>query len=316
MPGRLESRAARLAALSGACAAALSAAPSALAAESGQSPYIKGYRDLLIGLVPPEPGVYLRNDLIYYGADVDRTVLNGQVQLELDSKALIEALSISWVTDVKIFGGQYAFGILPTLMYADVTASADTPFGRIERSDDIFSLGDLGVSPVVLGWHSGNWHWNAGLAVLIPTGSYDTTDVAHTSLNYWAFIPEAGLTYFDPASGWDASIGLAYTLPFKNEATDYQSGQILHVDASLSKAFGEVRLGGIFYAMWQLTNDHEPGAVLGAYKSQVYGVGPLVSFSAPFAGTQATFIGKWAHEFGSDNTFEGDTVTAAMILPF
>jgi hypothetical protein len=36
------------------------------AAENATSPYLKGYKDFLSGVLPPEPGLYIQNDTIYY----------------------------------------------------------------------------------------------------------------------------------------------------------------------------------------------------------------------------------------------------------
>jgi hypothetical protein len=47
-----------------------------------------------------------------------------------------------------------------------------------------------------------------------PTGKYDKRDLANTSLNHWAVIPTAAVTYFDPKRQWQASAAFAYVHKF------------------------------------------------------------------------------------------------------
>ncbi len=52
----------------------------ARAAEYGTGPWAKGYTDLLGGVLPPLPGLYVRNDAYHYEGDADRLIFNGKVQ--------------------------------------------------------------------------------------------------------------------------------------------------------------------------------------------------------------------------------------------
>ena len=60
-----------------------------------------------------------------------------------------------------------------------------------------------------------------------------------------------------------------------------------------------------------------PDAKLGDFESRVYGAGPIVTYtlgSNPV--TALTLIAKWYHEFGAENSFEGDTVVASANFKF
>jgi hypothetical protein len=50
---------------------------SANAAEYGTGPWVKGYSDIFSGILPPQPGVYVRNDAYHYEGDVGATIFNG-----------------------------------------------------------------------------------------------------------------------------------------------------------------------------------------------------------------------------------------------
>jgi len=58
----------------------------------------------------------------------------------------------------------------------------------------VFNIGDISITPVILGCHAGNFHWNLGLSVVAPTGVYRKGDLAFTSLNYWTVLPQCALT--------------------------------------------------------------------------------------------------------------------------
>jgi hypothetical protein len=286
------------------------------AAEGGQSPYLKGYRDGLTGLVPPQPGLYLRNDLVYYGGDMGGTVLNGRVEANLDVKSLADVISPTYVTSAKILGGTYAVNLAVALVYADVTARASAGPFSTERSDSEFNLGDTIFTPAILGWHDGNFHWNLTLSVYAPTGKYDTDDLANVGKNYWSLMPQIGATYFDPATGWDISGALIYVSNFENSDTDYDTGDLLHLDMSVSKHFGAFSVGAVGYAMRQITDDSGSGAVLGGFRSHVYGLGPSFGYTFEVDKKPIMLLAKWYHEFDAENTTEGDTVTFAVTVPF
>ena len=124
---------------------------SAYGAEGGTSAYLKGYKDFLSGVLPREPGVYVRNDVIYYSGNIDATVTGGEVRLELSQWSLSNLLSATVVTPVSVLGGTYAFGAIVPLTKAEVKIGVDTSRGNISSSDSVFGLDDLILNPVMLG---------------------------------------------------------------------------------------------------------------------------------------------------------------------
>ena len=133
----------------------------AYAAEGGTSAYLKGYKDSLSGVLPTAPGVYVRDDVIYYSGDIDATLTGGQVRLKLSQWSLSNLVSTTFVTPVSVLGGTYAFGAIVPLTKADVNVGIDTGRGNLSSSGSVFNLDDLILNPVMLGWNSGNFHWMA-----------------------------------------------------------------------------------------------------------------------------------------------------------
>jgi len=302
--------------------------PGVKAAEFGSSPYPKGFRDVYAGIVPTVPGLYVLNDVYHYQGSANALVFNGAVQLGVDAKFTADFLPLTYVTKWKILGGTFAFGAAPAFMSMDTDVGLTVPnftgpLGRtfgpfdITFGDTETNFGDTGITPITLGWHSGNWWWNAGVTGFVPTGKYDKRDLANTSLNHWSVFPTAAITYFDPKAQWQASAAFAYAINFENPDTNYTSGDLFHIDSSITKNFGALGVGAVTYAMIQTTGDSGAGARFGDFKSEVYGAGPIVTYtigSNPV--TALTLIAKWYHEFGARNTLEGDTVVASASFKF
>lgn len=296
---------------------ALLAPVAAHAAEGGQSPYLKGYTDAMSGVLPPYPGLYLRNDTVYYSGETEASVLGGRIVAEAKVESVANASAFTYVTDKHFLGGQYAFALAVPFATADISASVTGPLGgTFGVRDDTAGTGDLIVVPVILGWHNGKVHTNASVSFYIPAGEYTEGDLANLSKNYATLQLQGAATWMDPDSGWAFSGTLTYVTNSENQATDYQTGDIVHFDGAATKAFGKWRVGGVAYAMYQIEGDSGSGARLGEHKSEVYGIGPFVGYDAKFGERPVTFLLKWYHEFGATNTFEGDTVTAAFAFKF
>ena len=241
---------------------------------------------------------------------------------------LANILALTYVTPWKIFGGTYAVAVAPSIVQMGVGVAATLPGARITgplglRTFDIPSFtvtaidhelaqGDTAFAPLVLGWNEGNFHWNFALFGFAPTGHYSTNDLANTSLNHWAIMPRLAATYFNPKTGWQVNGAAIYSVNFENPATDYTSGEILNLDGAITKNFGPLGVGAVAYAMIQTTPDSGRGARLGAFESEVYGAGPIITYSMG----GLTLLAKWYTEFGAENTFEGNVVDAAASFKF
>jgi hypothetical protein len=298
------------------------------AAEYGTGPWVKGYTDIFGGIVPPQPGLYVRNDAYHYEGQASAVVLDGDVQLGIDQKYLADILALTYVTPWKILGGTYAVAVAPSFVEMNVDVGATLP-GRtvtgprglrsfripsftITRGDTELAQGDTAFAPLVLGWNAGNFHWNFAAFGFAPTGEYSKSNLANTSLNHWAFMPRLAATYFNPKTGWQVNGAAIYSVNWENPATNYETGNILNLDSAITKNFGALGIGAVAYAMIQTTPDSGAGARLGAFESRVYGAGPIVTYSMG----GLTLLAKWYTEFDAENTFEGNAVDAAASFKF
>jgi hypothetical protein len=293
-----------------ACAAAatLTFSAPALAVETGISPYLKGFGGFMSGAVPP-PGLYTSYIFYYLHGSADAATRSGVAEFNLGGHADVSLAQGTWVTDWTILGGRY--GVSGAVDYLDtgLNATLSLPTGPRNAKLQTGGISDSLLSPIILGWDSGNWHWNTDLLIYVPTAPYHPAQHLNVGKNIWAFMPQAGLTWSDPQSGWDISGQLTYVSMTRNHATDYQSGDILHFDWGTGLHFGanqEWEIGVNGSVMHQLTGDSGKGAVLGPFKAQSFGVGPAVTWRTNWKGVPFSLSTKWESDFSARNTLAGD----------
>ena len=73
--------------------------------------YPKGFRDIMPGVIPPVPGLYILNDVYHYDGKANALAFNGAVQVGVEAKFTADFLPITYVTKRKVLGGTYAFGV-------------------------------------------------------------------------------------------------------------------------------------------------------------------------------------------------------------
>lgn len=290
------------------CIAALLLPAPALAVEGAISPYLKGSGGFMSGALPP-PGIYTSYIFYYLHGSADAATRDGIAEFNLGAHADVSLFEGTWVTDATVLGGRY--GVMGAVDYLDtgLSATLSLPAGPKNAKLQTGGISDSLLSPIMLGWDAGNLHWNTDLLIYVPTGSYHTTQHLNVGKNIWAFMPQFGVTWFDPASGWDISGQLTYVSMTRNDATDYQSGDILHFDWGTGLHFGanqEWEIGVNGSVMHQLTGDSGSGAVLGPFKAESFGVGPAVSWRTNLKGVPFSLSAKWESDFSSRNTVGGD----------
>lgn len=286
------------------------------AVEGGLSPYAKGFVGFMSGFVPPEEGFYASDIYYYFHGSVDAEVRNGIAEFGIDTTLNVDFLLGTYVTDFHILGGQYAFGGAVGWAWAGLDATLSGPFGDREVSLNNNGFGDMLLTPATLGWHEGNFHWSLSAIILAPTGSYSTNELS-VSKNIWAFMPQFAITYFDPASGLDASAAIIYVTMTRNTATDYQSGDLLHLDWGLGMHFGEGlawEAGVVGNVVQQVGADRGTGAKLGPLKAESFAIGPSISYNTKIGKSPLSLSAKWEHDLVSHNTFGGDIVSVSATI--
>ena len=263
----------------------------AFAAEAGTSFYIPGLKGPLAGFLPP-PGHYLQDDFYFYDGEIGggrNILIGGNLVANVRQTTYLNFLTPIWVTPVNVLGGNLAFSATLPFGQPDVRARAvlDGPIinrifgGPLSRSarDSTFNIGDPVLTGMV-GWHSGNFHWNVGASVSIPSGGYQPGELSNVALNRWVGDFFGALTYLDMARGIELSTVGGFTVNGENFATNYDTGNELHVDVALSQYLSkQLSIGVIASHYQQITGDSGSGARLGAFEGRVTAVGGTLGYS-------------------------------------
>lgn len=309
-----------------ACSAAAwvaTAGQPASATEGGTSLYVPGIRGPGAGIVPP-PGFYFENDIYSYSGRLSaarQTQIGGAVVANVKVEARVDFATPTWVTPVEIFGGNLGFALTLPFGVPRVSAGALIAAPRLGRAfgfkqrDSAFLFGDPIVTSFV-GWHAGNFHWQVGGAVNIPSGTYREGELSNLSFNRWIGDIYAAATWLDPTIGLDISGAVGFEINGKNNDTDYKTGNAVHADFAISQYFTkDFSVGALFAHYQQLTGDSGAGASLGPYKGRVTAVGGTVAYSFKVASVPVTARLKVLREVSVENRPQGTIALVSVAFP-
>jgi hypothetical protein len=274
------------------------------ATENGGSSYPMGAENYMSGAMPP-PGLYAQFYSTHYEADSLRG--NHGEKLPVDFRARVNALSprLIWVTEQTVFGGSLAFHAIVPLVDLKVEVNG--------QSQSKQGLGDIIFGPALGFHHSEKLHSILALDLIAPTGRYDRGDLANIGRNYWDIEPVLAVSYIDPA-GLNVDVKTMYDFNLTNPATDYRSGQELHMDYAVGWGLGNgwvVGVGG--YAYRQTTNDRQDGETIENNKGRAFAIGPSVKYTS----NDGWFLtAKWEQETQVRNRAEGDAYWLKLTVPF
>jgi hypothetical protein len=286
------------------------------AVETGFSIYPKGFSDFMSGVVPPQPGVYFSAIYYHFNGSADAAVRNGAAEFGVGTSMDVGFLRGTYVTDTDYLGGRYAMGGTIPVAGAGLNASLVGPKAAATVNAGNSGFGDSIFTPVLLGWDNDKWHWNTSFSIYVPTGGYEPGQL-NIGRNVVGFMPAGALTWFDPASGWDISGALTFVSMTKNDATDYQSGDLLHLDWAVGNHITpNWEIGLAANLVQQFTGDSGTGAKLGPFKAQSFGLGPAVNYTGKWGNTPVSFSAKWERDVTHTNTIGGDLITVRATMVF
>ena len=275
------------------------------AAEGAASNYFPGSYGSFGVALAPEPGFVAASYTLFYGADAERSVLQGRVNTSVDTFAAIEMIAGFYTFESEVLGARLATAAFVPFGYVEL----DGRLGTVSVEADEFQLGDMSVVPASLYWSFGNLHLNVYELIFIPTGPYDVDRLVNVGRNYWSFDTVFAATWFDADWGTELSAVVGVLANTKNPDTDYQTGAEFHLDLMLNQFLAEtfaLGLHGYYYD--QLTGDSGSGAALGSFESLSIGIGPAALWQPQrFDGRLALQL-SWLHDLDAENRIEADYV--------
>jgi hypothetical protein len=305
--------------LSAAFILATSATFSASAEESAGGHYIPGATADFLDALPGTPGAlsYMNVPYFYDGSRSRSRGLDfgGVIALDVSAQVRADTSLLLYETEWRFLGAEYAVGVAIPWVSVEVSGTVQPGrFARLTRrvNDKAEGLGDIQLIPIMLGWQSGDLKWGTNFSIYAPTGEFEAGRLANVGKNFWTFEPSANISYLSTTNGIEATAFAGIDFNTENTDTDYQSGEAFHLDVTLAQhlpLFGGIAgIGANGFYYQQLTGDSGSGAVLGSFKGQTLGVGPVVSYVYRIEG--ATFLSevKWLPELAVENRLKGDGV--------
>jgi hypothetical protein len=201
-----------------------------------------------------------------------------------------------------------------------VTASGvlTGPLGNqfdVSRRDSAIVLGDP-IATVSLGKAFGKTSVDLTSTTNIPAGNYRNGSLANVSFNRWIEDVSLAVSWHAPDKGWDVTGKIGYTYNWENHATDYKSGQDIHVEASVERLFSKAfSLGALGYYYDQITGDSGSGAVLGSFEGRVVGMGGTAAYNLVMGRSPATIRLRVLEEFDAKRRLEGTGIFLSLSLP-
>jgi hypothetical protein len=304
-----------------AAAAALLAGPwAAQAGEGGVSHVMPGANATMVDLPPTAPGWFFKPMYINYRGDITAK-LPTAVGIVANAEATTNTIALGggYGFEQKVLGAHY--GVAAFVPYSWVDISADTAaIGGKRIQNSVSGIGDVTIVPVLMAWKSGDVQYDFLLPIYAPTGSYKVGRLGNTGLNYWTFDPIVGVSYNNAKSGFNAAAHLGYAINTENGDTQYKSGNVLHLDASVQQIFplgsGLANIGAEAWYFDQVTCDSGAGATLGCFKGRTAGIGPVLGYIQPIGQQRMIFELKWLPELDTKNRLNGDFIWFKMVYKF
>lgn len=287
------------------------------AAEGGSGVYLLGIRSNGAGITPP-PGIFFSNQLYTYNGSLAGNVElgGGVLAASVEADVTVNIPTFIWVTNAEILGARLGF-------------SATTPFGRarvsgtvspfmISASDSVTTFGDPAFA-AFLGWNSGNFHIQSGVATYLPIGDYTNGALANVARHRLAADLYTAVTWLSPDWGIDVSNTIGLTFNAKNRATGYKTGTEFHWEGAVSKQLtSQFSAGIVGYYYKQISADRPPAAIapiLGNFKGEVAAIGAQVSYNFTLGEMPVATRLRYYHQFGATNHLRGNSLFFTLNMP-
>ena len=306
---------------------AASLAPVALRAEEGGSGhYLPGATASFIDALPGKEAFAYVNAFTYYNGSAGgsrQLNLGGQVVANVDGTVYADTSFLLYQTPWRIFGGQYAAALAIPYMWMEVKGNVQTGPVTGNRRDTASGLGDIEVLPFMLGWKKGDVSYGATFGIYAPSGEFEEGHLANVGKNFWTFEPGVSMSWLSSKIGTEVSLFAGFDFNTKNYKTDYQSGDVFHLDATVAQhlplfgGFAGVGANAFYYQ--QITGDSGSGARLGDFEGRTIGVGPVLSFATKVGRSKTTDLVaelKWLPELDVAKRLKGDTIWFKLALVF
>ena len=299
------------------------------AEEGAGGHYMPGATATFIDALPGKPAFVVADAYTYYDGNVGANrplEFGGLLTLNAHATAHADTVLGLYETPLQLLGGNYAAAVLIPYVWMEVEGQVQRagPLGGVQSvfvRDTANGIGDLLFYPFMLGWTNAcDIKYDVRMGIYAPTGPYDVGHLANTGRNYWTFEPGASLSWLSTKIGTEVTVFAGFDISTKNTATDYQSGEVFHLDGTIAQhlpllgGFAGVGANGFYYQ--QISGDSGSGATLGGFEGRTVGVGPVVSYAHKIGGVDLAAEVKWLPELDVEKRLKGDYVWVKVGIVF
>jgi hypothetical protein len=286
-------------------------------------PHLRGLDEgLAAGALPP-PGVYFINNSYFAPSYNFAGTLRGESlspsgheNSHVKLFAYVDVPVLLWNPGCKFLGADYAMAIAEPFDYTNFRiANATHPPTYVGGAQ--WGAYNTIIIPYALSWKLPcDFYIKQALAVALNDGTESPGQIpadqgifAESSNGYYSFIPELGLSWLH--QGWNVSIDFYYAFNLKNPATDYQSGQQLAIDYTVTKTCGKWTFGIGAAEENQITTDSQYGNTIPDSKANAWTLGPIIGYN--FGPCSVQFI--YNFPLYTNNDVGGEWFDVRFVVP-
>jgi hypothetical protein len=298
------------------------------AEEAGSGHYLPGATASFIDALPGQEAFAYVNAFTYYNGSAGgsrQLNLGANIVANVEGTVYADTSILLYQTPWKLLGGQYAAAVAIPYMWMEVkgTVQAGSVLPAGSRRDTANGIGDIEILPLMLGWTNGDVKFGGTFGIYAPTGEFEAGQLANIGKNFWTFEPGVSVSWLSSKIGTEVSLFAGFDVNTKNSETDYQSGDVFHLDATVAQhlplfgGFAGVGANAFYYQ--QVSGDSGSGARLGDFEGRTIGVGPVLSFATkvgPHKTTDLVAEVKWLPELDVAKRLKGDTIWFKLALVF
>ncbi|WP_116474083.1 SphA family protein [Zobellella maritima] len=247
--------------------------------------YVPGVEGIKGSVVPPA-GTYYRGYLVHY--DFDEIKLPDDNSLSAKGNVTALANRFIHITEKKLLGANYGVETIIPVQRNDFDFASSKESG----------VGDIFVSPMVLGWHGRQWDAVFAAGIWLDTGDDSSTEPAAIGKGFKTTMLTLGGTYFpDAAKSWSVSALSRYEIKSKQDETDITPGDSWLVEWGIGKQLDSgLELGLVGYNAWQLENSK--GALVGKAEKHALGVEGSYFWPSLMLGLNAAYLNEYQVQNG------------------
>jgi hypothetical protein len=274
--------------------------------EHGASVYPAGIETVFPGFTPNPGGTMLYEYTAYYVANEfdDSQGKSSIPKFKLNAFAVAVKVVHNW--NLHALGGTLNSYIAVPF----IDEQLHLPIGKFSK----FSLSNVSIGLMQVGYKKGNWHWLYEADIFLPGGAYSKYDVLNVGQHNFAVAPAGAFTYLPFHSKTEISSKLQYIINAENTDSGYYSGNEFtwEYDA-MQEISKKLAVGVNGYLYQQTTDDKQLGAIISnGFRGRDLAVGPQLRFKL---GAHSGFAVKYQRDTWVQNKPRGNAFWFQIGVP-